>query len=221
MQVACGATLEVPGFELRSGLHGSLVIRSCDGGGTVHAAFMREPYRAGGNIPVHRDVTNMRARLSLSLAAVCLLTLPSARAFGQTSAEARKSWDASIQDAKRLFLKCDAEGLASGVTDDYSGINAAGYVTKGRAAELKGQRDFCAANTVTAWDATTTDFHSSGPLAWAAGTMSMTWTVKATGKVEKHEAHYLATLAQQPDGKWAQQYFMTAPMRADKKIAQR
>ena len=163
----------------------------------------------------------MRTRLSLSLATVCLLTLTSARVFGQTTAEARKSYDAGMQDAKRDFLKCDAEALASGVTDDYSGINAAGYVTKGRAAELKGQRDFCAANTVTAWDLTTTDFHSSGPLAWAAGTLSMTWKVKATGKVEKREAHYLAIYAQHPDKKWSQQYFMTAPMRADKKIAQR
>lgn len=156
----------------------------------------------------------MRTRLSLSLATVCLLTLPSARVFGQTTAEARKSWDASIQDAKRLYLKCDAEGLASGVMEDYTGVNAAGYVTRGRAAELKEDRAFCAANTVTAWDATTTGFHSSGPLAWAAGTLSMTYKVKATGKVEKNEVHYLATLAQQPDKKWLQQYFMTAPMRA-------
>jgi ketosteroid isomerase-like protein len=156
----------------------------------------------------------MRTRLSLSLATVCLLTLSSARVFGQTTAEARKSYDAGIQDAKRDFLKCDAEALASGVTDDYTGVNAAGYVTKGRAAELKGERDFCAANTIVAWDATTTDFHSSGPLAWAAGTLSMTFKVKATGKVEKHEGHYLAIYAQQPDKKWVQQYFMTVPVTA-------
>lgn len=156
----------------------------------------------------------MHIRFSLSLATVCLLTLPSARVYGQTTAEARKSWDASIQDAKRLYLKCDAEGLNSGVTDDYTGVNAAGYVTKGRAASLKADADFCAANTVTAWDATTTDFHSSGPLAWAAGTMSMTFKGKTTGKVETKEGHYLAILAQQPDKKWAQQYFMTAPIRA-------
>ena len=159
----------------------------------------------------------MRTRLSLSLATLCILTLTSARVFGQTTAEARKSYDAGMQNAKRDFLKCDAEALASGVTDDYTGVNAAGDVTKGRATELKGERDFCAANTIMAWDATTTDFHSSGPLAWAAGTLSMTFKVKATGNVEKHDAHYLAIYAQQPDKKWFQQYFMTVPVRADKK----
>jgi ketosteroid isomerase-like protein len=159
----------------------------------------------------------MRTRPSLALVTVCLLTLTSARVFGQTTAEARKSYDAAIQDAKRDFLRCDAEALASTVTDDYTGVNAAGYVTKGRAAELKGQREFCAANTITAWDARTTDFHSSGPLAWAAGTMSMTFRVKATGKIEKYEGHFLATYAQQPDKRWFQQYFMMVLVTAEKK----
>jgi ketosteroid isomerase-like protein len=162
----------------------------------------------------------MRTHLPLSLVTVCLLMLGSTTAFGQATTDAttqtRKSYDAAVQDAKRLFLRCDAEGLAAGVTDDYTGINAAGSVTKGRAAELKGQREFCAANTVTAWDATTTDFHSSGPIAWAAGTMSISYKVKATGKVERYEGHYLATYVHGSDNKWLQQYFMMAPMASEK-----
>ena len=66
-------------------------------------------------------------------------------------------------------------------------------------------------------DATTTDFHSSGPIAWAAGRMSITYKVKATGKVEKKEGHYLATYVQGANKKWLQQYFMTVPMTAEKK----
>jgi len=153
--------------------------------------------------------------LSSSLVSICLLTVSAASAFGQTTAEARKSYDAAIQQARRDFLKCNAEALAAGVTEDYTGVNPSG-VTKGRAAELKGQREFCAANTVTAWDVTTTDFHSSGPLAWAAGTLSMTYTVKATGKVERQQGRYLATYVRQPDGKWYQQYFMAVPIAGDK-----
>lgn len=157
----------------------------------------------------------MRSRLASSLASVWFLTLGAALVFGQTTAEARKSYDAAIQDAKRNFLKCNAEALAAGVTEDYTGVNPEG-VTKGRAAELKGDRALCAANTVSAWDATTTDFHASGPLAWAAGIISMTYTVKATGKVEKKEGRYLATYVRQPDGKWFQQYFMVVPIVAGK-----
>lgn len=155
----------------------------------------------------------MRTQLSSSLATICLVALSGAPVFGQATAEARKSYDAAIRGAKRDFLKCDAEALAAGVTEDYTGVNPEG-VTKGRAAELKGYQDFCAANTVSAWDATTTDFHSSGPLAWAAGTMSMTYTVKATGTVEKKEGRYLATYVRQPNGKWYQQYFMAVPITA-------
>lgn len=153
----------------------------------------------------------MRPHLSTLLVAICLLALSAVPVSGQTTSEARKSYDAAIRDAKRNFLKCDAEALAAGVTEDYTGVNPAG-ITKGRAAELKGDRELCAANTVIAWDATTTDFHSSGPLAWAAGTLSMTYKVKATGKVEKREGHYLATYVRQPNGKWFQQYFMMVPM---------
>jgi ketosteroid isomerase-like protein len=158
----------------------------------------------------------MRTHLS-ALAIVSLLTVSSTSVSGQTAAEDRKSYDASIQDAKRLFLKCDAAGLTAEDTEDYTGVNAEGYVTKGRAADLKANRAFCAANTVTAWDATTTDFHSNGPLAWAAGTMSITYKVKATGKVEKKALHYLATYVHGPDKKWHQQYFMTTPVRAETK----
>lgn len=156
----------------------------------------------------------MRTQLSLSLVALCLLTPRSNTLFGQTAAEARASYDAAIQDAKRDFLKCDADALAAGVTEDYTGVNAEGYVTKGRAAELKEDRDFCAANTVTAWDATTTDFHSNGPLAWAAGMMTIAYKVKSTGKVETKRVHYLATYVHGADKKWHQQYFMTAPLSA-------
>src|SRR6185503_11261569 len=137
-------------------------------------------------------------------------------AFGQTTSEARKSYDAAIQEAKRSFLKCDVDAMA-GVTDDYTGVNPAGRVTKGRAAELQGDRELCAANTITAWDATTTDFHSSGSLAWAAGTLKMTLKSKATGKVETQEGRYLATYVRQPNNKWLQQYFMMAPMAPEKK----
>lgn len=79
----------------------------------------------------------MRTRLSLSLAAVCLLSLPSARVSAQTTAEARRAWDVGVQQTKRQFLNCDAQGLADGVTEDYTSLNASGHITKGRAAELK------------------------------------------------------------------------------------
>lgn len=157
----------------------------------------------------------MRTHLSSSLATLCLLALSGAPVSGQTTADARKAYDAGIQEAKRNFLKCDAEALAAGVTEDYTGVTPGG-VTKGRAGELSGDRAFCVANAVSAWDATTTEFRSSGPLAWAAGTLSMTYTVKATHKVERQRGRYLATYARQPDGKWFQQYFMLVPIVAGK-----
>jgi len=159
----------------------------------------------------------VRTRLPLSLVTACLLTLSAGVVSAQTSAEARKSYDAAVQGAKRQFLKCDAEALGAGVTEDYTGVNFRGEVTKGRAAELKNQREFCAANTVTAWDATTEEFHSNGPLAWAAGVMSITYKPKATGKAESAKLRYLATYVHQPDGRWLQQYWMTTPMAAGKK----
>lgn len=158
----------------------------------------------------------MRTRLSLSLAAVCLLSLTSPRVSAQTTAEARKAWDAGVQQTKRQFLNCDAQGLADGVTEDYTSLNASGQITKGRAAELKGDREFCAANTVTSWNATTTDFHSSGPMAWAAGTMNMTYKVKATGKTKTVDGRFLTTMIREPDGKWRQQYWVLVPIAANK-----
>ncbi len=154
----------------------------------------------------------MRTRLSLSLAAACLLSLPSTRVSAQTTAEARRAWDAGIQQTKRQFLKCDAQGLADGVTEDYTSLNASGHVTKGRAAELKGDREFCSANTVTSWNATTTDFHSSGPMAWAAGRMTMTYKAKATGEVNKVDGRFLTTMVREPDNKWRQQYWVLVPI---------
>lgn len=47
--------------------------------------------------------------------------------------------------------------------------------------------------------------------------MSMTYKVKATGKVEKDEGHYLATYVRPPDNKWAQPYWMIVPMHAGTK----
>jgi ketosteroid isomerase-like protein len=159
----------------------------------------------------------MRTRLSLSLAAVCLLPLPSARVSAQSTAEARKAWDAGVQQTKRQFLKCDAQGLADGVTEDYKSLDMSGHVTSGRAAEFKGDREFCAANTVTSWNAKTTDFHSSGPMAWAAGTMSMTYKVNATGKVKKIDGRFLTTMIREPDKKWRQQYWVLVPISAKNK----
>jgi ketosteroid isomerase-like protein len=155
--------------------------------------------------------------MSFSLAAVCLLSLPFAQVSAQTTAEARKAWDAGVQETKRQFLKCDAQGLAAGVTEDYTSLNASGHVTRGRAAELKGDREFCAANTVTSWSAKTSEFHSSGPMAWAAGTMSMTYKVKATGKVNKLDGRFLTTMVREPDNKWRQQYWVMVPITANRK----
>ncbi|HKO13558.1 MAG TPA: DUF4440 domain-containing protein, partial [Acidobacteriaceae bacterium] len=154
----------------------------------------------------------MRTRLSLSLVTLCLLALTSARVSGQAATAARKSYDAAVREAKRNFLKCDAEALDSTLMEDYTGVNAEGHVTKGRAAALQADREFCAANRVTAWDATTTDFHSSGPIAWAAGTLRMTIIPKATGKSETHELHFLATYVRGPHDTWRQQYFMSVPV---------
>jgi ketosteroid isomerase-like protein len=159
----------------------------------------------------------MRTRFSFSLVAACLLSLPSAHVSAQTTAEARKAWDAGVQQTKRQFLKCDADALAADVTEDYTSLDASGHVTKGRAAELKGDRDFCAANTVTSWSATTADFHSSGPMAWAAGRMTMTYKVKATGKVNKLDGRFLTTMVREPDNKWRQQYWVMVPIAANKK----
>lgn len=153
----------------------------------------------------------MRARTPLSVAALCILTLGPARAFGQANAESRNWYDAALQDAKRSFLKCDVEAM-SDVANDYTGVNFDGGVTKGRAAELKANRDFCAANTFTAWDVTTDEFRSSGSIAWAAGTMTVTIKEKASGKTGTRRARYLATYSQSADKKWHQQYFMTAPI---------
>ena len=159
----------------------------------------------------------MRTRLPSSLVTACILALASAPVSAQTTAEARKSYDLAIQGAKRDFLKCDADALAAGVAEDYTGVTAPGHVTKGRAGELKGDREFCAANTVTAWDATTTDFQSNGPVAWAAGILRMTYKVKATGKVEHYAGHFLAAYDHKPGGKWFQRYFMMVPVAAEKK----
>jgi len=152
----------------------------------------------------------MRTRLPFSVLSVCILIVASAPLSAQSTAEARKSYDAALRDAKRAFLRCDATQMAM-VTEDYTGVNEDGHVTKGRAAELKADRDFCAANTITAWDVTTSNYRSSGPIAWAAGTLRMTWKEKASGKVRSLEGRYLATYARQPDGTWQQQYFMSAP----------
>jgi hypothetical protein len=157
----------------------------------------------------------MRSQLSSAVVTVCLLTLASRAVQGQTTAEARKLYDAAVQDAKRSFLKCDPEGM-SDVAADYTGVNFEGNVTKGRAAELKSNRDFCAANTFTVFDLTTTDFHSSGPVVWAAGTLTAAYKPKATGKEEKKSLHFLTTFAIQ-NKKLVQQYFMTAPMAPEKK----
>lgn len=159
----------------------------------------------------------MRTRAHFALITTCLLLAGSIRVSAQSPADARKSYDAAVQEAKRAFMKSDADALAAVVTEDYTGIGASGDATKGRSGELKEQRAFCAANTVTAWDATTTAFRSSGTVAWAAGTMRMTYRAKATGKTAAYEGHFLATYAQQPDKRWLQQYFMTVPMAAAKK----
>jgi ketosteroid isomerase-like protein len=158
----------------------------------------------------------MRTRFSLSLAAVCILSLPVSRVSAQTTAEARKAWDAGVEQTKRQFLKCDAEGLAADVTEDYKSLDMSGHVTSGRAAELKGDREFCAANTVTAWNAKTTDFHSNGPMAWAAGTMDMTYKVKATSNVKTVDGRFLTTVVREPDNKWRQQYWVLVPITAKK-----
>ena len=151
------------------------------------------------------------------LAAAIVLTVLPVHLHGQSSADARKAYDAWLQEAKRLYLKCDAVGLAALVTEDYTAIDPSGQVLKGRAAEMKEDRDFCAANSIVDWVVNTTEFHSHGPLAWSAGTATSTAKTKATGKVEKNEGHFLAIYAQQADKKWLLQYFMMTPLKVEKK----
>lgn len=69
---------------------------------------------------------------------------------------------------------------------------------------------------MTSWNATTSDFHSSGPMAWAAGRMNMTYKVKATGKTKTADGRFLTTIVREPDNKWRQQYWVLVPITANK-----
>src|SRR5690349_12997984 len=120
----------------------------------------------------------------------------------QTTAEARKGYDALAREFEQRVPKGDIAGLLPLYAANVTYVEADGSVEKGRAETENALKAGYQAMTIKSFTIHTTDFDSAGPLAYAAGTVTMAGVDKSTKKEMTQTTHFLLVVKQQPDKRW-------------------
>ena len=159
----------------------------------------------------------MLKRLLATSIAVAVLLAPN-RSNAQSRAEARKGWDATIKELESLSATTEITDATMRIfTPDIEFVEASGRVSSNLAELEQNIRNDLKKVTVKSWTYQTTDFGSSGPLAYGSGLSVANFVNKSDGQPRTQRVHFLILMKQATDKRWVIFKEFWAPLKSEGK----
>jgi ketosteroid isomerase-like protein len=159
----------------------------------------------------------MLKRLLATSIAAAVLAAPS-RSNAQPRAEARKGWDATIKELESLSVTTEITDATMRIfARDIEFVEASGRVSSSLTELERNIRNDLKKVTIKSWTYETTDFGSSGPLAYGTGLSVANFVNKSDGQPRTQRVHFLILMKQDTDKRWVIFKEFFAPVKSEAK----